>query len=199
MDVYYIPLSNVDILTQSMWPSDTIWRHKLGQYRLTVPSHYLNLCWLITGEVLCIHMRAISKPLFPMSKSTYSEWVVDIILPVGTLQWRHIDRDGVSNQRRLECSLNRSGADRRKHQSSVLPAFVWESTGDRRIPLKKGKQRGKCFLLMTSSCNSAWFIWFSSPVSLFYATLIQTQIMRFIAGKFVWQHRKMLCYTKTVL
>ena len=31
---------------------------------------------------------------------------------------------------------------------------LWgESTGDRWIPLTKGQQRGKCFLLMTSSCH----------------------------------------------
>ena len=28
---------------------------------LTVPSHYLNQCWLIVGEFLGIHLRAISK------------------------------------------------------------------------------------------------------------------------------------------
>ena len=38
-----------------------------------------------------------------------------------TLQWRHNERDGVSNHRRLHCLLNRfSGADQRKHQSSSL-------------------------------------------------------------------------------
>ena len=39
-----------------------------------------------------------------------------------------------------------SGADQRKHQSSASLAFVKEFTGDRWIP-----QRGKCFVLMTSS------------------------------------------------
>ena len=42
----------------SLWPSDTIWRHRSGstlaQVRaccLTAPSHYLNQCWLIISEV----------------------------------------------------------------------------------------------------------------------------------------------------
>ena len=43
----------------SLWPSDTIWRHTsrstLAQVMaccLTAPSHYLNQCWLIISEVL---------------------------------------------------------------------------------------------------------------------------------------------------
>ena len=36
------------------------------------------------------------------------------------LQWRHIERDGVSNHLRLDCS----DADQRKHQSSASLAFV---------------------------------------------------------------------------
>ena len=42
----------------SLWPGDTIWRHgtrsALAQVMaccLTAPSHYLNQCWLIIGEV----------------------------------------------------------------------------------------------------------------------------------------------------
>ena len=42
----------------SLWPSDTIWRHKSGSTLaqlmaccLTAPSHYLNQCWLIISRV----------------------------------------------------------------------------------------------------------------------------------------------------
>ena len=42
----------------SLWPSDTIWRHKSGSTLaqvmaccLTTPSHYLNQCWLINSKV----------------------------------------------------------------------------------------------------------------------------------------------------
>ena len=46
-----------------------------------------------------------------------------------------------------------SDADRRKHQSSASLAFVWGIHRDRWIPRTKGQLRGKCFHLMTSSCN----------------------------------------------
>ena len=45
-------------------------------------------------------------------------------------------------------------ANQRKHQSSASLAFVWEIHRDRWIPHTKGQLRGKCFHLMTSSCNS---------------------------------------------
>ena len=42
-----------------------------------------------------------------------------------TLQWRHNERDGVSNQRRLDHFLNRLiWANQRKYESSVSLAFV---------------------------------------------------------------------------
>ena len=44
-----------------------------------------------------------------------------------------------------------SGADQRKHQSSVHWPLWGEFTGDRWIPHTKGQLRGKCFHLMTSS------------------------------------------------
>ena len=45
-----------------------------------------------------------------------------------------------------------SGADQRKHQNSASLAFV------RVIHLPKGQWRGKCFHLMTSSCNFILYI-----------------------------------------
>ena len=47
-----------------------------------------------------------------------------------------------------------SDADQRKHQSSTSLAFVWGIHRDRWIPRTKGQLRGKCFYLMTSSCES---------------------------------------------
>ena len=46
-----------------------------------------------------------------------------------------------------------SNPDQRKHQSSASLAFVWGIHRDRWIPRTKGQLRGKCFHLMTSSCN----------------------------------------------
>ena len=43
-----------------------------------------------------------------------------------TLQWRHNERDGVSNHQPHDCLLNRFwAADQRKHQSSASLADVW--------------------------------------------------------------------------
>ena len=47
-----------------------------------------------------------------------------------------------------------SDADQRKHQSSASLAFVWGIHRDRWIPRTKGRLRGKCFHLMTSSCSA---------------------------------------------
>ena len=42
------------------------------------------------------------------------------------LQWRHNERDGISNHPTHDCLLTGySGADQRKHDSSASLAFVW--------------------------------------------------------------------------
>ena len=46
-----------------------------------------------------------------------------------------------------------SDTDQRKHQSSASLAFVWGIHRDRWIPRTKGQLRGKCFHLMTLSCE----------------------------------------------
>ena len=51
-----------------------------------------------------------------------------------------------------------SGAYQRKHQSSASLAFVWGIHRDRWIPRTKDQLRGKCFHLMTSSCDRISFI-----------------------------------------
>ena len=46
---------------------------------------------------------------------------------LGALQWRHNERDGISNHQPHDCLLRQpffSGADQRKHWSSALLAFV---------------------------------------------------------------------------
>ena len=50
-----------------------------------------------------------------------------------SLQWRHTERDGISNRRGLDCLLNRLfGRRSKKHQSSASLAFV---RGNHRWPL----------------------------------------------------------------
>ena len=46
-----------------------------------------------------------------------------------------------------------SATDQRKHQSSASLAIVWGIHRDRWIPRTNGQLRGKCFHLMTSSCQ----------------------------------------------
>ena len=46
-----------------------------------------------------------------------------------------------------------SDADKKKDQSSASLAFVWGIHRERWIPRTKGQLRGKCFHLMTSSCQ----------------------------------------------
>ena len=72
-----------------------------------------------------------------------------------SLQWRHNERDGISNQQPHDCLLNRFR--RRSKKTSKLHVtgpLCGEFTGDRWIPRTKGQKRGKCFLLIRSSCKT---------------------------------------------
>ena len=67
-----------------------------------------------------------------------------IIVMYISLQWRHNERNGVSNHSlAIDYSIVYSGADQRKHQSFASLAFVCvEFTGDRWIPRTNGQLRG---------------------------------------------------------
>ena len=51
-------------------------------------------------------------------------------------------------------SIVYSGVNQRKRQSSASLVFVWEIHRDRWISRTNGQSRGKCFHLMTSSCQT---------------------------------------------
>ena len=88
--------------------------------------------------VMIVHFYRKCKSVLWNDFFTHFPWNCDIV--PNTLQWRHNGHDGVSNHRRLDCLFNRfSSADQRKHQSSASLGFVRETTGDRWIPLTKGK------------------------------------------------------------
>ena len=70
------------------------------------------------------------------------------IVPL-SLQWRHNERDGDSNHRRLDALLHRLFRCRSRKTSKLRVTCLCEGN-DRLIPLTKGQYRGKCFLLMTS-------------------------------------------------
>ena len=69
------------------------------------------------------------------------------------LQWRHNERNGVSNHQPHHCLLNR--LFRRRSKKNIKAPRHWplcgKFTGDRWIPRTNGQWRGKCFRLMTSS------------------------------------------------
>ena len=70
----------------SLWPSDTIWRHRIGSTLaqvmvccLMAPSHYLNQCWLIILKVQVQdnHLRAISQEIDKTSlKLLIYNWIL---------------------------------------------------------------------------------------------------------------------------
>ena len=56
-----------------------------------------------------------------------------------TLQWRHNERDGVSNHQPRDWLLNNSGTDQRKHQSSAPLVFVRGIHRDLWLPRTNGQ------------------------------------------------------------
>ena len=94
-----LSLSTLCLHINSLWPSDTIWRHKSGStlaqsiaWCLTAPSHHLNQCWLIISKVLWHSSEGII--MIPISKSSLknsflgSHWD----LPGGNeLKLKHMD------------------------------------------------------------------------------------------------------------
>ena len=66
-----------------------------------------------------------------------------------SLQGRHNGRDGVSNHQRHHCFLNRLFGSRSK-KTSIKAQRHWPLWGE----FTNGQERGKCFYLMTSSCDN---------------------------------------------
>ena len=63
--------------------------------------------------------QSIYHPLIGFQKNYQSQHNFQVY---STLQWRHNERDGVSNHS-IDCSIVCLGADQRKYQSSVSLAF----------------------------------------------------------------------------
>ena len=86
---------------------------------------------------------------FPSQRASDEEMFFSI-----SLHWHH--NDTIASQitsLTVVYSTVYSDADQRKHQCSASLAFVWGIHRDRWIPRTKGQLRGKCFRLMTSSCD----------------------------------------------
>ena len=84
-----------------------------------------------------------------------------------SLPWRHNDHDGVSNHQPHGCLLNRFFQTQMKENIKAPRHWpLWgDFNGDRWIPRTKGQLRGKCFHLMTSSCEMVM----SAPIRLAYS------------------------------
>ena len=76
-----------------------------------------------------------------------------------------------------------SDADQRKHQSSASLAFVWGIHRDRWILRTKGQLRGKCFYLMTSSCEP---VGYGHMFFLNYASITTVSSFRLLFRLFVF-------------
>ena len=78
-----------------------------------------------------------------------------VIISPSALQWRHNERDGVLNHQSRHSLFNR--LVRRRSRKNIKTSRYWplcgEFTGDRWIPCTNGQKHGKCFHLMTSSCD----------------------------------------------
>ena len=79
-------------------------------------------------------LRHFSEGKMPQNMhytSKYALYLVHLNWPsvqLASLQWRHNDRDGVSNNQHHDFLLTQpfiQGADQRKYQSSASLAFVW--------------------------------------------------------------------------
>ena len=126
-------------------------------------SHQLNLTdeesTAVQAMACCCQAPSYYPSLhWPSSMSPYdSYWAT-------ALQWCHNEPDGVSDHQPHDCLLNRySGADHRKHQSSVSLAFVrgihrwpWGVPWDKRGGGWRVKSPVQCmsFNASQNTCNS---------------------------------------------
>ena len=135
---------NLDVFSQlQLENSFCIICHHLYSYVITAPlaitltynlNHSRNIDWVISTDLFC---RAV--------QSEYRIFhYIDVIMTTMASQITSLT---------VVYSIVYSGADQRKHQRSASLAFVRGINRDRWIPHTKGQLRGKCFHLMTSSCQ----------------------------------------------
>ena len=105
-------------------------------------THYNKKLPYFVEFALHYHMK--SSPWGSLSIETVSYHYDDVIMTTMASQITSLT---------IVYSTVYSDADQRKHQSSASLAFVRGFHRDRWIPRTKGQLRGKCFHLMTSSCQ----------------------------------------------
>ena len=90
----------------SLWPSDAIWQDRFGPtlaqvmaWYLTTPNHYLNQCWLISGDNWYLSQGNFTRDIWAIHQWNYLEnkityQKVDTNLP-GTNELRYVFSDSV--------------------------------------------------------------------------------------------------------
>ena len=106
-----------------------------------------------------------------------------------TLQWRHNERDGVSNHRRLDCLLIHLFRRRSKKTSKLRVTGLCE--GNSPVTCEFPPVTRKCFHLMTSSWNTCLLVCFQlqfpSSVS---SWLCSYQLWYWYSWSYIWEERK---------
>ena len=108
-----------------------------------IPWSGVTLCWLEQDSYNSRHRTSNIELTQDISHASTSHHYDDVIMTTIASQITSLT---------IVYSTVYSDADQSKHQSSVSLAFVWGIHRDRWIPRTKGRLRGKCFHLMTSSC-----------------------------------------------
>ena len=115
---------------------------------------------VVTGTIILA--RHLKMKFTDTRCSSYCQWLEDII----AVQWRHNGRDGVSNQRRLDCLLNRLF-----RRSSASLAFVrgihrWPANSPHKGPVTRTMFRFDDVIIQVSFrdlkiCHATVFLQYS--------------------------------------
>ena len=167
-----------------LWPSDVIWRLTLLQVMascLTAPCHYMNQYWLIITEIKCfspedsftgnVFILDMSLQIINLRLQLYHAGTNESISTV-PLQWRHNERNGVLNHRRLHYLLICWFRRRAKKTSKLrVPGLCAENspvTGE--FPTQKANNAQNVFISwrhhasqetarrFTPCCIFLWFV-----------------------------------------
>ena len=99
----------------------------------------------------CFLISAFLSPVYFLKNDEFTHnwtWIIT------SLQWRHNGQDSVSNHQPHDCLHNHLFRRTSKKTSKlrVTGLCAGNSPGTGEFPAQMASKRGKCFLLMTSSC-----------------------------------------------
>ena len=88
-----------------------------------------NLVYLRTTHHTVLYDKSVISIYWCLYISPWLESWMDPVMPyrmLSTLQWRHNERDGVSNHRRIDCLPNRLFRSRSQKTSKLCVTGLWE-------------------------------------------------------------------------